>query len=205
LSDTAADFAILDATGHDLHSGLAAAAALAAYRNARRQGHGLFEQTESIHRAVQDAFGGRMYATGFLGSLDLDTGRLRYLSAGHPPPLLLRGGRAVKTLDAGRRPLLGLDMREGNIAEEMLEPDDTIVLYTDGITEARDEHHRFFGIDRLADFVEREVSEGTPMPEMVRRVCRRILEHQNGELQDDATVLLVQWTTTGQAYLEPTR
>ena len=146
-----------------------------------------------------------MYATGVLGSLDLGSGRLRYLSAGHPPPLLLRAGKIVKTLDAGRRPLLGLDMREGNIAEEMLEPDDTVVLYTDGITEARDEQHQFFGIDRLADFIEREVSEGTPMPEMVRRVCRRILDHQNGVLQDDATMLLVQWTTTGQAYLEPTR
>jgi len=205
LSDTAAQFAIFDATGHDLHSGLAAAAALAAYRNARRQGHGLFEQTESVHRAVQDAFGGRMYATGVLATLDLDSGRLRYLSAGHPPPLLLRAGKIVKTLDAGRRPLLGLDMREGNIAEEMLEPDDTVVLYTDGITEARDEQHQFFGIDRLADFIEREVSAGTPMPEMVRRVCRRILDHQGGVLQDDATMLLVQWTTTGQAYLEPTR
>ncbi|WP_315094137.1 PP2C family protein-serine/threonine phosphatase [uncultured Cellulomonas sp.] len=205
LSDDTAQFAILDATGHDLHSGLAAATALAAYRNARRQGHGLFEQTESIHRAVSDEFGGHMYATGVLGRLDLHTGVLRYLSAGHPPPLLLRRGRVVKMLADGHRPLLGLDMRSATIAEEALEPDDVLVLYTDGIAEARDEEGSFFGIDRLVDFVEREAAEGTPLPETVRRVCRRILDYQNGVLQDDATVLLVQWTTTGQALLDPLR
>ncbi|WP_421734162.1 PP2C family protein-serine/threonine phosphatase [Cellulomonas sp.] len=205
LSDATAQFAILDATGHDLHSGLAAATALSAYRNARRQGHGLFEQTESIHRSVRDAFGGTLFATGFLARLDLHSGLLRYLSAGHPPALLLRGGRVVKVLDAGHRPLLGLDMRSANIAEEALEPDDLLALYTDGITEARDGAGEFFGIERLQDFLERETAEGTPLPEIVRRVCRRILEHQNGVLQDDATMLLVQWTRTGQHLLDPVR
>lgn len=203
LSDHAAEFAILDATGHELRSGLAAATALAAYRNSRRQGHGLSEQTEAIHRAVRDEFGGRMYASGFLGQLDLHSGILRYLSAGHPAPLLLRDGRVVKSLDAGHRPLLGLDTRSATVAEEGLEPGDVIALYTDGITEARDPEQQFFGIDRLVDFLEREAAEGTPLPEIVRRVCRRIMDYQNGVLQDDATVLLIQWTTTGQDLLDP--
>lgn len=205
LSDDTAQFAILDATGHDLRSGLAAATALAAYRNSRRQGHGLFEQTESIHRAVRDEFGGHMYATGVLGRLDLRSGVLRYLSAGHPPPLLLRGGKVVKSLAQGHRPLLGLDMRSASVAEEALEPDDVVVLYTDGIIEARDEEQQFFGIDRLVDFLEREAAASTPLPEIARRVCRRMMEYQNGVLQDDATILLVQWTTTGQHLLDPVR
>lgn len=203
LSADRAQFAVFDATGHDLHSGLAAATALAAYRNSRREGHGLFEQTEAVHRAVGDEFAGRMYATGVLGDLDLDTGRLRYIAAGHPSPLLLRRGRVVKTLDSGRRPLLGLDMKAANVAEEWLEPDDVLVLYTDGITEARNTDHQFFGVDRLVDFVEREAADGVPLPEIVRRVGRRILEHQNGVLQDDATILLIQWTSSGQEALEP--
>ena len=204
LSDDTAAFAIFDATGHDLRSGLAAAPALAAYRNSRRQGLGLLEQTESVHRAVRDEFAGGMYATGVLGQLDLRTGLLRYLSAGHPPPLLLRDGRVVKTLDSGHRPLLGREARGADIAEEALEPGDMIALYTDGITEARDTEHQFFGIDRLVDFFEREAAEGTPLTEIVRRVCRRIMSYQNGVLQDDATVLLIQWTTTGQDLLDPT-
>lgn len=204
LSDTLAQFAILDATGHDLHSGLAAATALAAYRNARRQGHDLVEQTEAIHRAISDEFSGRTYATGVLGTLALDTGRLRYIAAGHPPPLLLRHGHVVKHLGSGRRPLLGLDVQAADVADEWLEPDDVVVLYTDGITEARDANREFFGLDRLVDFLEREAADGVPLPEVVRRVSRRILEHQDGVLQDDATILLIQWTARGQESLEPT-
>lgn len=204
LSNAQAQFAILDATGHDLHSGLAAATALAAYRNSRRHGHGLLQQTEAIHRAVSDEFAGSTYATGVLGTLALDTGELRYIAAGHAPPLLLRRGRVVKTLSSGRRPLLGLDTREVTVAEEWLEPDDVLVLYTDGITEARDTEGRFFGLDRLVDFIEREAADGVPLPEIVRRVGRRILDHQNGVLQDDATILLIQWTSQGQESLEPT-
>ncbi|MBO3085791.1 PP2C family protein-serine/threonine phosphatase [Cellulomonas fengjieae] len=204
LSDDTARFAILDATGHDLRSGLAAATALAAYRNSRRQGRGLFDQTEAIHRAVRDEFAGRMYASGIVGQLDLRSGLLQYLSAGHPPPLLLRGGKVVKTLSGGHRPLLGLDTGSVEIAEESLEPGDVIALYTDGVTEARDPEQQFFGIDRLVDFLEREAAQGTPLPETVRRVCRRIMEYQNGVLQDDATVLLLHWTTTGQELLDPT-
>ena len=204
LSDTTAQFAILDATGHDLHSGLAAATALAAYRNARRQGQGLLEQTEAIHRAISAEFSGRTYATGVVGSLELDTGALHYIAAGHPPPLLLRRGRVVKTLASGRRPLLGMDAQVADVAEEWLEPDDVVVLYTDGITEARNADREFFGLDRLVDFVEREAADGVPLPEVVRRVGRRILEHQGGVLQDDATLLLIQWTANGQETLEPT-
>jgi serine phosphatase RsbU (regulator of sigma subunit) len=146
-----------------------------------------------------------MYATGVLGRLDLRSGVLRYLSAGHPPPLLLRGGKVVKSLAQGHRPLLGLDMRSASVAEEALEPDDVVVLYTDGIIEARDEEQQFFGIDRLVDFLEREAAASTPLPEIARRVCRRMMEYQNGVLQDDATILLVQWTTTGQHLLDPVR
>lgn len=204
LSDTQAHLAILDATGHDLHSGLAAATALAAYRNARRQGHDLVEQTEAIHRAISDEFSGSTYATGVLGTLALDTGELRYISAGHPPPLLLRRGHVVKSLGSGRRPLLGLGVHAADVAQEWLEPDDVVVLYTDGITEARDANREFFGLDRLVDFVEREAADGVPLPEVVRRVGRRILEHQDGVLQDDATILLLQWTAGAQESLEPT-
>jgi len=78
-----------------------------------------------------------------------------------------------------------------------------VVLYTDGITEARDADRQPFGLERLVDFLEREAAESTPLPEIVRRLCKRILQHQEGVLQDDATVLLVQWTTQGHATLDP--
>jgi serine/threonine protein phosphatase PrpC len=79
-------------------------------------------------------------------------------------------------------------------AEEVLQPDDWLVMHTDGITEARDQTGEFFGDARLVDFLRREAATGHPPPETARRLVQAVLAHQNGKLQDDATVLLARWT-----------
>jgi len=203
LSSSTAHVAVMDATGHDLRAGLAAATALSTYRNARRRGAGLFGEAEAISRALGDQFGGEMYASGVLAELDLDSGRLRYLAAGHPQPLLIRGGKVVKSLDGGRRPLLGRDAKEVALGEEQLQSEDTVVIYTDGITEARGSGSLQFGVDRLIDTLDRAAAESMPLPEVARRVLKAILDHQQGLLQDDATLLLLKWTTEGATALMP--
>jgi hypothetical protein len=204
LSAETADFAVIDATGHDLRAGLAAVTALAAYRNARRQGHGLFEQAESVHRAITAHFEDRMFATGVFGRIDLDTGRLRYVSAGHPPPLLMRRGRVVKMLQDGRRALLGVELADSRVGEEALEPDDVLVVYSDGFTEVRDAEGKQFGVDRLIDLLQRGSADEAPLPEVVRRVTKGVLRAHDGRLQDDATLLMVHWSPTGRLNLLPT-
>nr|MDT0665405.1 PP2C family protein-serine/threonine phosphatase [Micromonospora sp. DSM 115978] len=86
---------------------------------------------------------------------------------------------------------LGWEPRE--IVEERLEPGDRLLLYTDGVIEARDSDGAFFGTDRLVEFVTRESAAGKPAAETLRRLTHAILAHQEGHLQDDATTLLVQW------------
>jgi hypothetical protein len=76
------------------------------------------------------------------------------------------------------------------VAEEMLQSDDWLVLYTDGITEGRDHSGELFGDARMTDFLQREAASGYPPPETARRLVHAVLTHQNGVLQDDATVLL---------------
>jgi len=193
LSPTTASLAIFDAVGHSLRSGFVAAAALAAYRSARRAGHGLFEQARAIDETITGQFDHGAFATGVLAELDLPTGRLRYLNAGHPQPLVLRSGKIVRHLAGGHRRPFGLGSGELTIAAEMLQSDDWLVLHTDGITEARDENGEFFGEARLEDFLEREAAAGNPPPETVRRLVKSVLAHQNGVLQDDASVLLARW------------
>jgi serine phosphatase RsbU (regulator of sigma subunit) len=196
LSETTASLLILDAVGHDLASGLIAATALAAYRSARHAGHGLYEQARTIDEAIIQQFGHRKaFATAVLAELDLGTGKLRYINAGHPPPLIMRGGKVGRTLAGGRRLPLGLGPTELTVGEETLQSQDWLLLHTDGITEARDRTGHFFGDDRLTDFLQREAAAGHPPPETVRRLIKAVLTHQNGELQDDATVLLARWTS----------
>ncbi len=198
LSDTTAQLIVIDAVGHDPASGLIAATALAAYRSARHAGHGLFEQARVIDQAIADQFGRGQFATAVLAELYMSTGRLRYINAGHPEPMIMRGGRIVKPLRGGHRLPLGLGDAELTVAEEVLQPDDWLVLYTDGITEARDGEGAFFGEERLTDFLRREAAAGHPPPETARRLINAVLAHQHGTLQDDATVLLARWTNPGK-------
>jgi hypothetical protein len=195
LSENTACLAVLDAMGHGLNAALISAAALAAYRSARRDGQTLPAQVDAIDRTIAAEFTGA-FVTGILAELDLTSGQLAYLVAGHPPPLLLRGGRIVKTLSGGHRPPLGLPTARPAYGTETLEPGDLLVFYTDGVTEARNADGDFFGEARLIDVVRREAAAGHPPPETVRRLIHAVTGYQQGDLHDDATILLARWNPT---------
>jgi hypothetical protein len=194
LSERTVSLGIFDATGHGMAAALIAAAALAAYRSARRDSRGIFEQAVAIDDVISGSFPGSAFVTGVLAEVDLATGRLRYVNAGHPPPLVLRQGRVVRELDGGRRVPFGIEAAGLTVAEEVLEPGDWLALYTDGITEARNASGAWFGEARLMEFLTRAIAAGRPPPETVRRLTEAVLKHQGGLLQDDATVLLARWT-----------
>ncbi|MFL6114258.1 MAG: PP2C family protein-serine/threonine phosphatase [Catenulispora sp.] len=199
----AAYLGVFDAVGHSLRSGVLSAVVLAAFRNGRRRQRGLFATGQGIDEALAANFEPWSFVTGVLAELELASGRLRYVNAGHPAPLVLRRGKVVKSLPAGRRPPFGLGQTQLTVAEERLEPEDWIVLYTDGITEARDHRGAVFGPDRLIDILERSAADQQPAPETLRRITHAVMDHQSGVLQDDATLLIAQWATGGEHALQP--
>ena len=193
-------FAVFDAMGHDLTAGLTSTLALAATRNARRSGLGLIAAADLADEAILGQADSRLpprFATAVLAELDINTGVLRYLNAGHPPPVLLRANKMVKTLEGPLRLPLGLayiGKHEPRLGREQLQPGDRVLLYTDGVTEARNADRQTFGLDRLVDLTERHQSAGLAAPETLRRISHAVLEHQKGRLQDDATLLLLEWS-----------
>jgi hypothetical protein len=193
LSERTVSLGVFDAVGHGLPAGLLAAATLAGYRSARRDGRSVYDQARAIDDLIANCFPGSEFVTGVLAELDVRTGRLRYINAGHPRPLLLRHGRVVKELTGGRRIPFGLETEGLTVGEEVLQPGDWLALYTDGITEARDAAGAWFGEERLVEFLTHEIAAGQPPPETVRRLTQAVLAHQNGELQDDASILLACW------------
>jgi hypothetical protein len=200
-----AHLAIFDAMGHGLTAAGLTSFALSAYRHSRVHGDSLPETYAAMHEAIVGSFGGERYVTGLVAELDLDTGRLVWVSAGHPPPLLLRNSKLVKTLDAPANLPLGLPLEIGpaEVASESLEPGDQILFYTDGYPEARMPDGELFGVERLAGFVEREAAAGQAAPETLRRLRRALLTEQDSELRDDATALLVQWRAGTESLLLP--
>ena len=194
-----ARFAVFDGMGHGLTSAQLTSLTVAAYRNGRRSGLNLIETAEHIDTAVSEIYQAEAFATGLLGELDTVTGHFEWVSAGHLEPLVLREGRVVKILEVSPMLPFGLGRSFGaaetaaTVGFEQLQPGDLLLLYTDGVTEARSPEGDFFGLDRLVDLVVRNLAAGLPAPETMRRAIRALLEHQSGDLSDDATLVLVQW------------
>jgi hypothetical protein len=185
---------VLDAMGRGLAAGLTSAAAIAALRAARRDHRDLRSMAAAADAALVEQFPDLRFVTGVLAEMDMDTGALRYLNAGHPAPLLIRNGRVVKTLTGGRRTPLGVEDSAAEAGEETLEPGDRLLLYTDGVTEAYDRDGERFGLQRLTEVAERCMADRLAAPETLRRLAHTVLAHLGGRPSDDATLLLVEWS-----------
>jgi hypothetical protein len=196
---------VFDAMGHGLAAAGVAAFALSAYRHSRRRGCGLLETYAAMDDAVRDQFPGERYVTAVIGQLDLRTGCLTWISAGHPPPLIVRDGRLTRTLSAPPATPLGIPLAGPRpvVAEEWLEPGDLLLLYTDGLTEARHPDGQMFTVAGLGEFIEREAAAGQIAPETLRRLRHAIVDRQPGALRDDATAVLVEWRRGTESDLLP--
>ncbi|MFF8911614.1 PP2C family protein-serine/threonine phosphatase [Streptomyces olivaceoviridis] len=188
---------ILDGMGHDLIAGLTTSVAMAAARNTRRGGGDLTDIVGSVDQALAQWLPDH-FCTGVLCRLDTETGVLHWVNCGHPPPLLIRDERVLSgALDSSPQPPLGLAgplaPAARQIHETKLEPGDCVLLYTDGVVEARDANGAEFGLDRFTEFIIHSNAAGQRPAEVLRLLIHAILDYQRNQLRDDATILLFEW------------
>ena len=131
------------------------------------------------------------YATMFFGILDRE-GRLEFVNAGHLPPLLLRAGEVDEPFTEGGFPV-GLIPDANYVASCVaLRPGDTLVLYSDGVTEAMDPDHEMFGVSRL-----RELLVGkheAPLEILKNSILESVQAFSRGASQaDDITLLIARY------------
>ncbi|MDT8434185.1 MAG: SpoIIE family protein phosphatase [Anaerosomatales bacterium] len=172
--------------------GLAAAGITALVRNTLRghsldalAPHALVTKANEVLWYFSDS---EMFATAVYGVLDLSTGRFEYCNGGHPSPLVLRADGTLSTLEVSG-PMLGAftDLEYTTHSVELAEGD-VLILYTDGVIEARN-GGQFFGEERLADLV-RSLA-GSSAQEIAQAIADAAWEHGGGVLRDDIAVLSI--------------
>ncbi|MFI8264574.1 PP2C family protein-serine/threonine phosphatase [Streptomyces sp. NPDC085665] len=187
---------LVDAMGHDLASGGASGAALAACRSTRRSGGNIPDIVAAIDRTLTQWIPDRLM-TAVIAELDTVQGDFTWINCGHPAPLLIRDGHVLhNALERTAHLPLGYGFHTPDPpAQERvrLQPGDRVLLYSDGITEARSPGGDLFGEQRLADTVIRSTASGDTAPEALRRLIQNLLNHHRHHLRDDATILLVEW------------
>lgn len=193
LNDDVLHLAIIDAMGHGFEAGAMATLVQAAYRSSRRRRLDLPATYVEIDAALTREYGDERFATALLVTLDASTGSVRWVNAGHPAPLLLRRGRLASELASEPTLPLGLGDSVVTVAEVSLEPDDRLLLFTDGVVEARSPGGERFGQERLVDLTRRALADQQTLAETVRRLVTSVELHRHGALEDDATILLVEW------------
>ncbi|MFI6106650.1 PP2C family protein-serine/threonine phosphatase [Streptomyces sp. NPDC051310] len=177
---------ITDAMGHDTDSALLATLLMGALRGARRAGCDIAEQARRAHRALLEH--GRGTATGQLLRIGLQDGRARLVNAGHPWPLLLRDGKVEETRLSVNLPFGVPSPTAYRVQQMQLRPGDRLIMLTDGMQ------------DRAAATVDlhalvRDTRTLHPR-EAVRAFVSEVYEACRGNLQDDATVMCLDWHGT---------
>ena len=126
------------------------------------------------------------YATIFFGCYDDGARRLRYVNCGHNPPILLRAGGGVERLPATATVLGAFEAWDCSVGEAVLAPGDTLLLYSDGITEASSDDGEEFGETRLMDALRHHHLEARALVAAILRTVREF----SGRVQEDDITLL---------------
>jgi sigma-B regulation protein RsbU (phosphoserine phosphatase) len=144
-----------------------------------------------VNRLVHDTTDGERFITAFYGLLDPEHKRLLYINAGHNPPFLLHRDGTSKLLDQGGLPLGVFDTSRYSESVVDLSSGDVLVMYTDGVVEARNERDEEFGLERLKEIV--SASAERRAHEIVHAITTAVDEYSSevGGPEDDLTVSVI--------------
>ena len=151
---------------------------------------------QSINEASCRGNDSNMFVTLFIGVLDLPTGHLRYCDAGHDAPVVLHSGRLHSTLPVIPHLPVGVfdDIKYG-VQETLLQPDSTLFLYTDGLTEAMNEGRKQFGLQRAEEVLGHCAEEKLTPQQILERVTDELHRFVGDAKQsDDLTLLAIRYT-----------
>ncbi|MER5806628.1 PP2C family protein-serine/threonine phosphatase [Streptomyces sp. NPDC002033] len=178
---------VTDAMGHDVAASLLATLVVGALRRARRAGEGLREQARQADEAMRE-HGREGYVTGQLLRISLLDGTTEFINAGHPWPLRMRDGEVTQIVPEIDLPFGIRSPHDYRVQSLDLRPGDRLVMLTDGMLE------RNAGTVDLSKLIVR--TRDLHPREAARTLIGAIVDAGDGHLEDDATVMCLDWHGT---------
>jgi sigma-B regulation protein RsbU (phosphoserine phosphatase) len=151
-------------------------------------GNSPLEVCRRLNHHLNQVMDDSKFATFFYAEWQPAQRQLRYVNAGHNPPLLFGSGPA-RRLKEGGIPLGIFPNSEFEMGEERLKPTDLLVLYSDGITEAKESHEEEFGEQRLETLITANYER--PLPEIQTEILEAVKKWSGQDPEDDMTLVLV--------------
>ncbi len=179
-----------DVQGKGLAAVETAASVLGVFREAAHDEPDLAMVAARLERTVAREADGEKFVTAVLAEMDTEEGTAVFLNCGHPPPMIVRKNDSVDFPHPPAYALpLGLDMHGGETPQAYrseFAPGDQLLLYTDGVTEARDADGAFYPLRERAGLLRTSDAE-----EGLEALRADVVRHANGPLHDDAAMLLL--------------
>lgn len=204
---TKVTFLIADVSGKGVPAALFMMRAKASIKGISQTGRPLAEVVTEANNALSRDNGANMFVTAWVGEIDIATGTLTFVNAGHNPPIAISGkpdaeGRQTRYLRTKPCMLLGMMPGMKYRSETMqLAPGDSIYLYTDGITEQPDTKNALFGEERLQSAIDGILKSGSPLfndershSSLLGSILACVQAHGLGvEQADDCTQLIIRY------------
>ena len=182
-------FCIGDVSGKGVPASLVMAVTRTLFRNVAVRTDEPSHIVETMNETICEGNDNNMFVTIFVGMLDLHTGHLRYCNAGHDAPYRTNGGKLACdcNLPVGVMPDWKYSEQEAELAT-----DETVFLYTDGLTEAENARHEQFGEKRMTDIV----SSFDGLPQALIETITDAVNQFVGDTEqsDDLTMLAFKYT-----------
>ena len=189
-------FCIGDVSGKGAPAAMLMAVTQALFRSASAHESNPARIMHTINQTTCQGNEANMFVTLFIGVLDLPTGHLRYCNAGHDAPFLLLAGTKPATIDCAANLPVGLfEETRYNVQETHLAGGSTLFLYTDGLTEAMNNAHKLFGMERV-EAVLAGCVDLTPKAVLAEAEQSMHAFVGDAEQSDDLTMLAIRYTPT---------
>lgn len=190
-------FSIADIEGKGIPAAMYMAVAKTLIQLRLESGESLSKVFYSVNKQLCQSSMQKRFITMWTGILELSTGRITYINAGHNAPILKRSGEKAELLkNRSGIPIASFFSKKkdvGNYTEFELniKKGDMLVLYTDGITEAINKDSEIFGEQRLLDLIDLYATDEKNANEISAYIRRQVLLFASNTMQDDDITLLV--------------